>query len=58
MTPNEIITKALRTGEQNALSLAELEELTELSTRDVHHCIEALRANGAVICSSNRASIQ
>lgn len=53
MTANEIIRKALGTGENNALSLAELEELTELTTRDVHHCIEDMRLNGAVICSSN-----
>lgn len=53
MTVNEIIRNALGTGEENAVSLAELEDLTELTTRDVHHCIEDMRLNGAVICSSN-----
>lgn len=53
MTVNEIIRKALGTGEENAVSLAELEELTKLPVREVHHSIENMRRNGGIICSSN-----
>lgn len=53
MTVNETICKAIGTGEENAVSLKDLMELTDLKARDVHHCIEDMRSGGAVICSSN-----
>ena len=46
------ITDLISTGEDNAVSLAELCQITGLESRALRLLIEAARRNGAVICSS------
>lgn len=53
MNPDEVIRRAIGSGEENAVPCKALEELTGLSGRDVKRCIEELRRSGTVICSSN-----
>ena len=53
MNPDEVIRRAIGSGEENAVPCKVLEELTGLNGRDVKHCIEELRRGGTVICSSN-----
>lgn len=54
MTPSERILNALRAGENNAVSLAEMCALSGLDNRSTRLCIEAMRRNGEVICSSDK----
>lgn len=54
MNPDEVIRRALGSGEENAVPCKALEVLTGLSGREVKRCIEDLRRRGTVICSSNR----
>ena len=51
MNYNEIILRAIGTGEEHAVHRAELVQLTGLCERDVRRVIEQLRRGGAVICS-------
>lgn len=54
MSIHERIVEALGTGEDNALSLEEMCTVSGLPERDTRLVIEALRRNGAIICSSNK----
>ena len=53
MTAAEKISNALRTGENNAVSLAEMCTISGLDNRHTRLVIEDLRRKGAVICSSD-----
>lgn len=52
MTPTELIISALRAGENNGVSLAELINICGLDNRNTRLVIEDLRRKGTVICSS------
>lgn len=54
MTAQERITQALRTGENNAVSLAEMCRVSGLDNRSTRQTIENLRRSGMVIISSNK----
>lgn len=54
MTVSERICAALRSGENNAISLAEMCDLSGLDNRSTRLVIEGLRRNGTVICSSEK----
>lgn len=53
MNFNELILRALGTGEENAVSLEQLINISGLPNREVRKLIESLRRNGHVILSSN-----
>lgn len=53
MNPDEVIRRAIGSGEENAVPCKALEVLTGLSGREVKRCIEELRRSDTVICSSN-----
>ncbi|MGN0595213.1 MAG: hypothetical protein ACI4I6_08635 [Hominimerdicola sp.] len=53
MTAQERILQALRVGENNAVSLADMCNIVGLHNRDTRLIIEYLRRSGVVICSSN-----
>lgn len=46
------VTEFISTGEENAISLAELCRITGMENRTLRAAIEKERQNGAVICSS------
>ena len=52
MTVHEIIMNAIGKGEQEAVHLAKIVQLSELSDRDARRVIEDLRKRGVVICSN------
>lgn len=52
MTAAERISNALRTGESNAVSLADMCIISGLDNRNTRLVIEDMRRKGAVICSS------
>lgn len=52
MTAAERISNALRTGESNAVSLADMCIISGLDNRHTRLVIEDMRRKGAVICSS------
>lgn len=52
MNVSERIMQAIGTGEENAVHLSELVQLSGLSERDTRRTIEQLRRDGAVICSN------
>lgn len=52
MTAAERISNALRTGESNAVSLADMCIISGLNNRHTRLVIEDMRRKGAVICSS------
>ena len=54
MNISEKLLQAIGKGEENALHLADLVQLTQLSERDTRRVIESLRRSGAVVCSSGR----
>lgn len=54
MSLTNIIIGSIHTGEDNAVSLAELCKRTNEGERAVRLCIEDMRRKGAVICSSNK----
>lgn len=54
MTVSEKICSALRTGENNAVSLAEMCSISGLDNRHTRLIIEDLRRKGTVICSSDK----
>lgn len=54
MTATEKICSALRTGENNAVSLAEMCNISGLDNRNTRLVIENLRRDGTVICSSEK----
>ena len=54
MSVSEIISQAIETGEDNAVHLSELVQLSGLSERDTRRVIEALRRRGEVICSNKQ----
>lgn len=54
MTVSERICNALRTGENNAVSLAEMCNISGLDNRSTRLVIEDLRRHGTVICSSDK----
>lgn len=51
MTVAEKICAALRTGENNAVSLADMCNISGLDNRHTRRTIENLRRKGTVICS-------
>lgn len=53
MTPKEKILSALREGENNAVSLCEMQRIAGLDNRSTRLVIENLRREGVVICSSD-----
>lgn len=53
MTPREKILNALREGENNAVSLCEMQKIAGLDNRSTRLVIENLRRDGVVICSSD-----
>lgn len=53
MTVQERITQALRAGENNAVSLADMCIISGLDNRSTRQVIENLRRSGVVICSSD-----
>lgn len=54
MTVSEKICSALRSGENNAVSLAEMCSISGLDNRRTRLVIEDLRRSGMVIISSNK----
>lgn len=54
MTVQERISNALRTGESNAVSLADMCAISGLNNRATRQEIENLRRSGMVIISSNK----
>ena len=50
----EKILSALREGEENAISLCEMQRITGLDNRSTRLIIESLRREGYVIISSNK----
>lgn len=54
MTASEKICSALRTGEDNAVSLAEMCNISGRDSRVTRQIIEDLRRKGTVICSSDK----
>ena len=54
MTAQERILQALRVGENNAVSLADMCRISGLDNRSTRLVIEDLRRQGMVIISSNR----
>lgn len=48
----DIILNVIGVGEENAVHLSELVQLSGLSVRDTRRTIEQLRKDGAVICSN------
>lgn len=54
MTPREKILSALREGEENAVSLCEMQKIAGLDNRSTRLVIENLRREGYVIISSNK----
>lgn len=54
MTVSEKICAALRKGEENAVSLAQMCRISGLDNRSTRLVIEALRRSGMVIISSNK----
>lgn len=54
MTVAEKICAALRTGENNAVSLADMCNISGLDNRHTRRTIENLRRKGTVICFSDK----
>lgn len=54
MTIDERICTTLKTGENNAVSLAELCCICNVDNRELRYAIEHLRRHNVVICSSNK----
>lgn len=54
MKPTEKIYNALRRGESNAVSLADMCIISGLDNRSTRLCIEHIRRSGRVICSSEK----
>lgn len=54
MKYHDLIYSAIKTGEENAVHLAELVQLSGLSERDTRRVIEMLRQRGAVICADEK----
>lgn len=54
MKPTEKIYNALRRGESNAVSLADMCIISGLDNRSTRLCIESIRRSGKVICSSEK----
>lgn len=54
MKPIDKIYAALRTGEDNAVSLADMCIISGLDNRSTRLCIESIRRSGKVICSSEK----
>lgn len=52
MTASDLIVKALREGEDNAIKANDLCMIADLKPRELRSTIEYLRRNGVVICSS------
>lgn len=53
MTAQERIMQALRTGENNSVSLLDMCRVSGLDNRSTRQTIENLRRDGVVICSSD-----
>lgn len=54
MTVQERIMQALKTGENNAVSLADMCRVSGINNRATRQIIEDLRRSGVVIISSNK----
>lgn len=54
MTVQERIIQALKTGENNAVSLADMCRVSGINNRATRQIIEDLRRSGVVIISSNK----
>lgn len=52
MTASDLIVKALRVGEDNAIKANDLAKLADLKPRELRSTLDFLRSKGIVICSS------
>lgn len=52
MTAIELIVKALREGEDNAVKASDLCKIADLKPRELRSTLDFLRSKGIVICSS------